>query len=119
MRIGVGAGLDVVLVLVFVAIGRRSHEEGLSLAGLAETAWPFLVGLAVGWAIMRAWREPEALPIGAGIWVTTVVCGMLLRTVSGQGTALAFMIVATLFLGAVLLGWRLIARFAPIPRART
>jgi hypothetical protein len=38
---------------------------------------------------------------------------MLLRAVSGQGTAVAFVVVATLFLAAVLLGWRaLLDRFS-------
>ena len=33
-------------VLVFCTIGRRSHAEGVTLAGVAETAWPFLTGTA-------------------------------------------------------------------------
>lgn len=106
------AGLaDVCSVLVFVAIGRASHEEAASLAGFAATAWPFLVGAGVGWGLTRAWRRADALvPTGVGVWVSAVAVGMVLRAVSGQGTALAFVIVATLFLGAVLLGWRLAAR---------
>ncbi|WP_395110801.1 DUF3054 domain-containing protein [Actinomadura sp. SCN-SB] len=105
---GWGAGaLDVVGVLVFVGIGRASHEEALSLAGFAGTAWPFLVGLAVGWGATRAWREPERVwPVGVGVWVLTVACGMVLRAVSGQGTAAAFVVVATVFLGVLLVGWR-------------
>ena len=42
---------DIVGVLVFCTIGRRSHAEGLTVAGVAETAWPFLVGTAVGWLL--------------------------------------------------------------------
>lgn len=41
------------------------------------------------------------------IWIVTLVLGMGLR-VAGQGTALPFLLVATLVLGAGLLGWRLI-----------
>ena len=36
------AAIDVVLVFVFVVIGRRSHGERLTLLGTAETWWPFL-----------------------------------------------------------------------------
>ncbi|RNE67413.1 DUF3054 domain-containing protein [Cryobacterium tepidiphilum] len=101
---------DVVLVLVFVLIGRGSHDEGLTLAGTASTAWPFIVGLAVGWVAMRAWRYPLCLRwTGVGIWVATVVVGMLLRALTGQGTAVSFVIVATIVLGVFLLGWRGIA----------
>lgn len=111
MRNLVGGIADVCCVLVFVAIGRASHEEAASLAGFATTAWPFLVGAGVGWGLTRAWRRADALvPTGVGVWVSAVAVGMVLRAVSGQGTALAFVIVATLFLGAVLLGWRLAAR---------
>jgi hypothetical protein len=30
--------------VILCAIGRRSHAEGLTAAGVAETAWPFLSG---------------------------------------------------------------------------
>ena len=42
--------------------------------------------------------------------VCTVVLGMLLRRVLGEGTALSFVVVATTVLAVLLLGWRLVAR---------
>jgi hypothetical protein len=111
MRISLAGPADVCCVLVFVAIGRASHDEAAALAGFASTAWPFLAGLGAGWAVMRAWRRPERIwPVGAGVWVSTVAAGMALRVAAGQGTALAFVIVASVFLGAALLGWRAVAR---------
>ncbi|TRW87867.1 DUF3054 domain-containing protein [Mycolicibacterium sp. 018/SC-01/001] len=102
---------DVVCVLVFCAIGRRSHAEGVTLAGVAQTAWPFLTGTALGWLLVRAWQRPIALlPTGVVVWVATVVVGMLARKASGQGTAVSFIVVATLTTAALLLGWRAIAR---------
>jgi FtsH-binding integral membrane protein len=98
-------------VLVFVIIGRASHTKGESLAGLASTSWPFLAGLAAGWLAVRAWRRPLGLfPAGVGAWLGAVAVGMVLRVVSGQGTAAAFVVVALAFLGLFLLGWRLAAR---------
>jgi hypothetical protein len=38
-----------------------------------------------------------------------VALGMILRVVSGQGTAVAFIVVALAFLGLFLLGWRLLS----------
>jgi hypothetical protein len=103
--------LDVLCVLIFVVIGRASHTQGESLAGIASTSWPFLCGLAVGWAVSRAWRRPLALrPAGLAVWLCTVALGMILRVVSGQGTAVAFIVVALAFLGLFFLGWRLLAR---------
>ena len=118
MRPVTGAVLDLCCVRAFVAIGRASHSEGDALAGLARTAWPFLAGLAIGWLVTRAWRRPGALvPTGVDVWISTVALGMVLRVVSGQGTAAAFVAVALVFLGLFLLGWRLIAgRFATSSR---
>jgi Protein of unknown function (DUF3054) len=102
--------LDCCCVLVFVIIGRASHTRGEGLAGIASTAWPFLAGLAGGWLAARAWRQPFRLrPAGVGAWLGAVALGMVLRVVSGQGTALAFIGVALAFLGLFLLGWRLLA----------
>jgi hypothetical protein len=106
------AVLDIVCVLVFVVIGRASHAKGETLAGIASTSWPFLCGLAAGWAVSREWRHPLALrPGGVIVWLSTVAVGMILRVVSGQGTAAAFIGVALAFLGLFLLGWRLMTRF--------
>ena len=116
--------LDCCCVLVFVIIGRASHTKGESLGGIASTAWPFLAGLAAGWLAAAAWRRPFRLwPAGVGAWLGAVALGMALRVVSGQGTALAFILVALAFLGLFLLGWRLLAqltrRGGGRPQART
>ena len=109
----IAAVLDLGCVLVFVVIGRASHTQGESLAGIASTSWPFATGLAAGWAVSRAWRRPLAVaPAGLAAWLGTVALGMVLRVVSGQGTAFAFIVVALAFLGLFLLGWRLLTRLA-------
>jgi hypothetical protein len=98
---------DVVCVVVFCTIGRRSHAEGITLAGVAETAWPFLAGTAAGWALVRGWRRPTALnPTGLVVWIATVAVGMLLRKASGQGIAFSFVVVASVVTAVLLLGWR-------------
>jgi hypothetical protein len=103
--------LDVVAVVVFVAIGRASHDHGETATGLAATAWPFLAGLGVGWIVTRAWRQPlDLVPTGVGVWLSCVAVGMVLRVLAGQGTAVAFVAVALGFLGLELLGWRALVR---------
>lgn len=115
MRTGVAGLLDVCCVLVFVAIGRATHEEAASLTGYFGTVWPFLAALGGGWLLGRVWRRPEALvPAGVAVWVTTLVGGMGLRALSGDGTALPFVIVATGFLALTLLGWRAGVRVAGV-----
>jgi hypothetical protein len=109
--------IDVVLVLVFVLVGRRSHGEAETAAGILDTMWPFLVGLVLGWLVTLAWRRPLAiLWPGIPIWLMTVAAGMLLRVAAGQGAEASFIVVATIVLGVFLIGWRLIA--LPITRHR-
>jgi hypothetical protein len=113
-----GVLADVLCVLAFVVIGRASHQDGESLAGVTGTAWPFLAGLAAGEVATRAWRRPAALvPTGVGVWLATVALGQLLRAASGPGTDAAFIAVSAVFLGLFLLGWRLAAGLYPAVRS--
>ena len=115
VRGALGVLADVCCVLAFVVIGRASHSDGETLAGIASTAWPFLAGLACGEVAARAWRQPLALvPAGVGAWLGAVVVGQALRVLAGQGTALAFIVVSLGFVGLFLLGWRLAARSAAV-----
>lgn len=114
---------DLVAICVFVAIGRRSHDEAGSVTGFLTTLWPFLVGAAVGWCVTAAATKrrfaPSALvPAGVAIWVSTVIVGMLARVVSGQGTATSFVIVATVATAVLLLGWRAITVLVVARRGR-
>ncbi|GAB3229728.1 DUF3054 domain-containing protein [Mycolicibacterium hippocampi] len=111
-RVAAGAlAADVVCVVVFCTIGRRSHAEGLTVSGIVETAWPFLTGTAVGWVLSRGWQRPTSLaPTGLVVWVCTVVVAMLLRKATSQGTAVSFIVVASVTTAVLLLGWRALAR---------
>jgi len=110
--------LDIVLVVAFAATGRASHDSDI-WSGLWQTSWPFLAGLGVGWLVTLAWRAPSApVRTGLGVWAVTVAGGMLLRAASGQGTALPFIIVASVTLLVALVGWRLIAALVRRVRRR-
>ncbi len=97
-------------MVAFVAIGRHTHHDGDSAAGLWYTAWPFLAGLVIGLAVVRYWRHPAAIrPAGLGAWLGAAAAGMAIRVAAGQGTAVPFIAVTLGFLGLFLLGWRLAA----------
>ncbi|MEZ5093377.1 DUF3054 domain-containing protein [Nocardioides sp.] len=103
--------VDLALVAVFAAIGRLSHHESLSPSGWAHTAWPFLAGTLAGWAVLAAaQRSPAGLAGGLVVWVATVAVGMVLRSLTGQGVAVSFVVVASVVLGVLLLGSRLVWR---------
>jgi peptidoglycan/LPS O-acetylase OafA/YrhL len=98
---------DIVCVIVFCTIGRRSHAEGLTVSGVAHTAWPFLAGAAVGWLLIGGWRRPfTVIPTGVVVWVCTVAVGMLLRKATSAGVSASFVVVASLSTAVLLLGWR-------------
>jgi Protein of unknown function (DUF3054) len=101
-------GADILAVLVFAAVGRHTHAESDGVVGVLVTAWPFLVGVAVGWlvALGSRRRAPRAVADAFPVWLATVVVGMVVRHAAGRGTPVAFVIVATLVLGLFLFGWR-------------
>lgn len=103
--------LDAGSIALFAGLGRRSHETGHVLTGVPETAWPFWAGAALGWVATAAVRRrvPDTLADGGVVLVATVLVGMALRQLTGQGTAWSFVLVTTLVLGVLLLGWRAVA----------
>jgi Protein of unknown function (DUF3054) len=111
VRIALGLALDTALICLFAAIGRSNHGETSALLAVAGTAWPFLAGMAAGWLISLAafHRAPLSVRDGIPLWLGTVAIGMVLRSLTGAGTAFSFIVVATVFLGAGLLGSRALA----------
>jgi hypothetical protein len=111
-RAALAFGIDVAAVVLFVVIGRRNHHEtGNVVVGAVKIVAPFLIALIIGWLVAHADRAPMSLRSGMVIWVSTVVIGLVLRRLVFQrGTAIAFIIVATITLGAFLVGWRAISR---------
>lgn len=109
--------LDVLVIVVFAAIGRNSHDEGIDPAGIARTSGPFLAGAIVGWAVSGAWRRPVPLrPTGLVVWACALGLGMILRVAFGGGIEPSFIVVAGVFLALFLLGWRLLASRLLPPR---
>ena len=94
-------------VVLFVAIGRAAHHHADSVTGFVSTVWPFAAGMVVGWLAL-ARRTLASVGGGLLVCLATVAVGMVLRVLSGQGTATAFIAVSLGFLGAVMVGGRLL-----------
>jgi hypothetical protein len=111
---------DVVAVLIYVTVGRSSHDESLGLSGLFDTAWPFLVGIVGGYIGIALTRWPTlSLRGGLVITVKTLVIGLVLRYgVAKDGTEFSFVVVTIVVLSVLMLGWRLVAA-ALLTRAET
>lgn len=102
--------IDLVLVITFAAIGRASHAEDLSAGGIAQTAWPFLVAVVVGSLLGQRFAGSSWWRQGLVVWAVTVIGGLTLRLAAGQSAAAGFVVVTTLVLGLLLIGWRALAR---------
>jgi hypothetical protein len=113
------AVLDAAVVVVFALVGRASHGEDLAPSGVLGTAWPFLAAGVVGWIVARAWRSPSrVVPVGVIVWAVTVVVGMVLRALTGEGVVVPFVITTAIILGILMLGWRAISALLVRRRAR-
>lgn len=101
-------GFDLAATLLFVIVGRGTHQENPGLLGLLTAWWPFAAALAGAWLVVVILHRSVSVGQGVWVWIVTVAGGMLLRAASGQGTAVPFIIVATLALGLLLVGWRVV-----------
>ncbi|MGL5809367.1 MAG: DUF3054 domain-containing protein [Nocardioides sp.] len=115
--------VDAGLVLGFAVLGRLSHGGGPGgsdgALGVLVTAWPFLVGLTVGWIAGNARKGVPTHPtFGALVFGTTLMFGMALRGLTGGGTPVSFVLVAALTLAVLLVGWRTAITYTrrPVPK---
>jgi hypothetical protein len=99
---------DLLVVIVFAAVGRSNHHESTSLHGIWHTAWPFALGTVLALGLTAYTRlDPLTLRAGIRVWLWTLIIGMVARVATGAGTAFTFVVVAALVLAALFLGWRL------------
>ena len=113
------AAADLAVLLVFVAIGRRTHHSGSDGAGYVGVLWPFAAGLVAGWLVAGLASAPLAWRRSVPAWLVTVGVGMALRVgVAGHAFKLSFTIVAFLFVGAGMLGWRAVVVATRVLAAR-
>ncbi|AXK45629.1 DUF3054 domain-containing protein [Brachybacterium saurashtrense] len=103
---------DLLVVLLFVAIGFLQHGTPLTSMNLFLVGWPFAVGTLLGHLAIRAWRAPFRLwPHGVFVWAITLATGMAVRTLFGAGTEVSFVIVTAIVTAVGMLGWRAVALF--------
>lgn len=107
-------GGDAAALLVFAAIGRKNHGEGLQLAETFNTALPFLVGWAVASGLTGAYSGNskdrsigKAANTAARAWILAVPVALVLRSIQrGYIPDKSFVIVSFIATGVLLIGWR-------------
>ena len=113
------AGIDLVCLALFVALGRASHDISSGIGWYLTVLWPFLVGWFGVALALRLYRSPlDHWVILACTWLGGCAIALGLRAaVTGRSTPIAFVIVAYVFIGAATFGWRLLAH--GLARVRT
>lgn len=101
--------LDAGLVLGFVTLSRLSHGQQIGPDGVFGTAWPFLVGLVIGWLLTRSWLGTLTFWSAFGIFACTLAVGIAFRRLTFTGAQPSFVAMAFSVLSVLLMGWRLIA----------
>ncbi len=103
---------DLLVVLLFVAIGIVQHGTPLTSQNIVLVGWPFAAGVLLGHLAIRAWHAPFRLwPHGVFVWAIALATGMTVRALFGAGTEVSFVIVAALVTAVGMLGWRAAALF--------
>lgn len=109
MKTVAALGVDVGVVLAFVTLSRLSHDQSVGFDGVLGTAWPFLVGLILGWLVTRSWRSPVSLSAALGVFACTFAVGIVFRRITFTGAQPSFIAMAFSVLSVLLVGWRLLA----------
>ena len=117
---------DGLALLAFTLLGLLSHEEGVTLPGVARTAGPILAGWFAATLAFRTYTKPGLRTL-LPAWAVGVTGGVVLRSVilhHGFGhTFFQFLSVALAMSLLLLLAWRgialLIARATRGQRAAT
>jgi len=98
--------VDVGAIVLFAALGRRSHGEGSAATGILLVAAPFLAAWTLAWFATRLREAPSSPRRAALALALALPVALVLRAATGRGDAAAFIVVATVFLGLVLVGRR-------------
>ncbi len=109
MKVAGAIALDVALVLAFVTLSRLSHSQPMTPDGIAGTAWPFLVGLVIGWLVTRSWQSTLTFWAAFGVFIGTFAVGIAFRHLTFTGAQPSFVAMAFSVMSVLLMGWRLMA----------
>ena len=103
---------DLLIVLLFVAMGLVQHGTPLTTQNIVLVGWHFALGVLLGHLAIRAWRAPFRIwPHGVFVWAITLATAMALRTLFSAGTEMSFVIVTAAVTAVGMLGWRAVAQY--------
>ena len=109
---------DLLALLLFVVMGRSSHDEGNPVPGILGTAWPFIVAWLTVAPVMGAFRQHPGAGVAAVArvtvisWLTALPVAALLRAIAlGRVSPWTFYLVTLIVAGVLLLVWRSVVAY--------
>ena len=103
---------DAAAIVLFVLVGLRNHDEGITVAGLARTALPILGAWFAVAPFARTYARPGLRTLLV-TWAIAVPIGVAIRAIALHRTAddsqLTFGVVALIATLVFLLAWRGVA----------
>jgi DUF3054 family protein len=102
---------DLAVAVLYVVVGRLSHDEGIGAGGLLHTGWPFLAGLLGGYVGVALTRwPPMCLRAGLVVSIKMVIIGLVLRYgVARDDVPLSYAVVTAVVLIGLTSAWRAVA----------
>ena len=106
--------IDTLAVVVFAVLARLAHntaEVPFNFLNVANTFWPFFLGLILGWILIWA-KANSARKVSTGVvvWLATVIVGLVIWWLRNDAIPhWSFILVASVMSALLLLGWRTIA----------
>jgi len=104
---------DLAALLLFVIMGRESHDEGNAIAGVLGAVWPFIVAWLVVTPLVGALRPRHTAALVPMIrvtlltWAAALPIAIVLRALAlGRWSPWTFYLVALIVITVLLLGWR-------------
>ncbi len=111
---------DLVCILVFVALGRESHDSTGQAAWFLTVWWPLAVGMVVGGLVSGVYVHRSRWPVRVvAMTAIAVLVGAPLRTLTDREMFNAFTIVAFCMLTLLTLAWRVAVLLVRRARPRT
>lgn len=109
---------DLIVLYLFMMLGRMSHQEPLGFLAVSETAVPFIVGWLIAVILVGAYRLDQLQTYGGAVkkavlaWIIGMPLGFIIRALILQRWFHWSFIAITLF-GTLLfiLAWRMLFTF--------
>lgn len=111
-------GGDLLVLFLFVLLGRQDHDMTFSFLAALPTAIPFALGWVISLAVVRTYRPRSVSSVGKSVLYALATCclavplGLILRSLwLGRPPTGSFAVVAFPLIASFMIVWRALCAF--------